>query len=91
MSEAVDIFKKKYFISGELNFKGRSFEKIEKKIKIKFAGRRMEEFDGLSVFDDNWFFNIRASKTELLVRLNIEARSKEDLAGMKKELLRVVK
>ncbi|MEK7653038.1 MAG: hypothetical protein AAB358_00955 [Patescibacteria group bacterium] len=91
MSEAVDGFKKKYFISGELNFKGKNFEKIKEKIKIKFAGRRMEEFDGLSVFGDDWFFNIRASKTEPLVRLNIEAKNKEDLAMMKKELLRVIK
>ena len=40
-------------------------------------GARVEKIDGVSMFFDDWNFNIRSSNTEPLIRLNLEAKSKK--------------
>jgi phosphomannomutase len=61
--------------SGERNFIVNNSEVILKRIEKHFS-RDQIEFDyndGLSVTAKNWRFNIRTSKTEKLLRLNIES------------------
>lgn len=79
LSKATNQFKKSYLVSGEQNYEGVSFPKLEKKLAKKFAKFTIDKLDGISIYDKNWFINLRSSKTEPLVRLNVEARDKKTL------------
>ncbi|AEH06242.1 phosphomannomutase/phosphoglucomutase [Methanothermococcus okinawensis] len=68
---------KKYFHSGEINFKVKDQKLIMEKLKAKYSKCKIEEIDGISIYCDNWWFNIRASNTEPLLRLNLEANTEE--------------
>jgi len=68
---------KKYFNSGEINFKVKEKEAIIKKLEQKFINGEISKLDGLTVEYSDWWFNIRASNTEPLLRLTIEAQTKE--------------
>lgn len=92
LSKAVFKFRKNYPVSGEINIEVKDFDKLKTKIKQDFKGEIFSEIDGLSVTakSKEWFFNIRPSHTEPLVRLNIEARNIKVLAKIKKELLELI-
>lgn len=47
----------------------------------------MFELDGVSVEYADWWFNVRCSNTEPLVRLNVEARSRDLMVRKRDELL----
>ena len=63
-------------------------EELEKYYKEKNG--RIEKIDGLSVFFDDWHFNLRASETEPVLRLNMEARSKDLMEEKTKELTNII-
>ena len=65
---------RKYFASGEINSKVEDVKPILAAIKAKYTDGKMFELDGISVEYDNWWFNVRSSNTEPLLRLNVEAR-----------------
>ena len=68
----------KYFSSGELNFKVDDSPKVLKEIENKFKdATSIDYLDGLSIWYPDWWFNLRASNTEPMVRLNMEADTKE--------------
>ncbi|MFA5128121.1 MAG: phosphomannomutase/phosphoglucomutase [Patescibacteria group bacterium] len=66
---------KKYFHSGEINFKGADKEKVFTRLKEKFSDAEINDLDGLTFTYPDFWFNVRGSNTESLVRLNLEARS----------------
>ncbi len=69
---------KKYFHSGEINFRVKDQNYVMEKIKEKYANRcKIEEVDGISVYCDKYWFNVRPSNTEPLLRLNLESDNKE--------------
>ena len=75
MSELVDRYRARHFISGEINSEvadpaGRMAE-IER-IHAQ-AGARISHLDGVSVDYDDWHFNVRPSNTEPLLRLCLES------------------
>ena len=74
--------------SGELNFRAANIPDIIQTIQDEFGrkAKSTDEIDGLSIWHPDWWFNIRASKTEPLLRLNIEADNK-NLLGKKKKTL----
>ncbi len=79
---------KKYYISGEINSRVADPDKIMADIKAKYADQgKLVEIDGLSVINDTWWFNIRKSNTEPLLRLNCEAKTKERMEQLRDELL----
>ena len=82
---------RKYFNSGELNFKIANPSEAIERLKKEYAGGRQSLADGLTVEYDDWWFNIRASQTEPLVRLVIEAKTKELLEEKIKLVLSSVK
>jgi len=47
--------------------------------------------DGLTIDFEDWWFSLRPSNTEPLLRLNIEAKSKDLLEQKKKELLELIR
>ncbi len=91
---------RKYFRSGEINFEVAEKEALLKRIEQnykKMKGVKIQKIDGLSVEFWNpkkmpsWWFNIRPSNTEPLVRLNIEASSEELLREKIKEIELLIK
>jgi phosphomannomutase len=86
MSSLYDPFLNKYFTPGEINFKVSDAEKILARAEEKYQDGKIEKVDGLSVEYENWRFNLRSSNTEALLRLNLEARSREVMEEKVKEL-----
>ena len=64
--------------SGEVNYVVEDVESSLEKIKAVFTGD-FDELDGLSYFDENFWFNVRGSNTEPKLRVNIEASSQKIL------------
>ena len=76
-----------YPSSGEVNFKVKSKEGLLENIAHHFKDARETKWtDGLSLYYDDWWANIRMSNTEPLVRLNVEARTSEILKAKVAEL-----
>ncbi len=82
---------KKYFSSGEINSKVADVAPILAEIKAKYTDGNMFELDGVSVEYDRWWFNIRASNTEPLLRLIVEADTKELMETKRDELLAIIR
>jgi phosphomannomutase len=79
---------RKYAQSGEINSKvSRDTKAILHEIKEAYADGKLTELDGVSIAYDNWWFNVRCSNTEPLVRLNLEARTPDEMAARRDELL----
>lgn len=70
----------KYKSSGEINYKVDQGDQVLKTIEQNFKDATSIDYvDGLSIWYPTWWFNLRASNTEPMVRLNVEADSKEIL------------
>lgn len=76
--------------SRELNFKVADKELILKKVKQKYSNGKQDYLDGVTVGYNSWWFNIRSSNTEPLLRLTIEADSQELLSQKQKELTSLI-
>lgn len=86
MSELVQPFAR-YHQSGEINFQVPDPEAKLLEIENKFPDAEIEKIDGLTVKYLDWWFNLRQSNTEALVRLNLEADN-EKLLQEKLELIK---
>jgi phosphomannomutase len=63
-------------------------------VRAAFAGRdgvTFDELDGLTVSGADWWFNLRPSNTEPLLRLNAEAADEKRMAAVRDEVLAVVR
>ena len=75
-----------YAKASEINFKVEDKEGVLNKVKEKYSDGKQDYLDGVTVEYDDWWFNLRPSNTEPLLRLTIEADTKELLEKKKKEL-----
>ena len=82
---------RKYFASGEINSKVEDVKPILAAIKAKYTDGKMFELDGISVEYDNWWFNVRSSNTEPLLRLIVEADTRELMEVKRDELLKLIR
>ncbi len=82
---------KKYFQSGEINSKVADVATILAKIKEIYADGRMFELDGISVEYADWWFNVRCSNTEPLLRLIVEAKDLATMEARRDELLALIR
>ena len=82
---------RRYVSSGEIN--SRVDDPLAKIEEIADALRdgRQDRLDGLTVEFDDWWCNVRASNTEPLLRLNVEAKAPELLAANTDELLTLIR
>jgi len=77
---------RRYAASGEINFRVGDPLSVLEKLRAKYSDGRITTLDGVSVEYSDWWFNVRASNTEPLVRLNVEARTLDLMERKKKEL-----
>lgn len=83
---------RKYFASGEINTHvSRDPKAILDEIRATYTDGRMLELDGVSVEYADWWFNVRCSNTEPLVRLNLEAKNPSLMAAKRDELLAIIR
>lgn len=85
----------RYVGSGEINSKLASKEDADRVIntlKDRYGKTgRVFELDGVSVEFDDWWFNVRCSNTEPLIRLNTEAKTKKEMVTHRDELLAIIR
>ncbi|HPN96540.1 MAG TPA: phosphomannomutase/phosphoglucomutase [Candidatus Moranbacteria bacterium] len=88
-----EMFWGKYYVSGEINNQVAEVKAVIEKAKEKYAqsATNVDETDGVSIEFENWRFNLRGSNTEPVIRLNVEARSKELMEEKRDELLKIVR
>lgn len=92
LEDLVAPFKKKNFVSDELNFEVSSTAAAIKLLEDKMAlSGKVDKTDGLSVSGASWRFNVRPSNTEPLLRLNAEAKSQGELDQLVNKITAVIK
>ncbi len=77
----------RYFHSPEINSTVANRDEKIAQVKDEHKDGRVDELDGLTVEYDDWWFNLRPSRTEPLLRLNVEAKT---LEKMQDEVTRLV-
>ncbi|MDI6592020.1 MAG: phosphomannomutase/phosphoglucomutase, partial [Patescibacteria group bacterium] len=82
---------KKYFHSGEINFKLKPKKDILVRLEKKYQKGKISHLDGLRIDFKNWWFLVRPSQTEPVLRLVLEAKTKKLLEKKKKELIDLIK
>lgn len=81
----------RYVASGEINSEVQNPAAVLEAIRRKFHDGRITELDGVTVEYDDWWFNVRCSNTEPLVRLNLEARSRVMMEARRDEVLTLIR
>ena len=76
-----------YVQSGEVNFKVEDKEGKIRELQKAYSSGQIDHLDGITVDMGSWWFNVRMSNTEPLLRLNLEADD-EDLMKEKLEELK---
>ena len=81
----------RYFSSGEINSKVKDASKSIKLVKDKYKDKyQIDELDGLTVTAESWWFNLRPSNTEPLLRLNVEADTQKQMAEIRDTVLNLI-
>ena len=92
LSELLRPFRERYFLTGEINVPVTDVAVKLQEIKERFGNEgKVSHLDGISIEAEDWHMNVRPSNTEPLLRLNLEARSKELMERKRDEVLDVVR
>jgi phosphomannomutase len=81
----------RYAASGEINTRVDDPLAVIERVARSFAGASQDRLDGLTVDLGDWWFNLRPSNTEPLLRLNLEARTQEACDERTAEVLQIIK
>ncbi|MQA29443.1 MAG: phosphomannomutase/phosphoglucomutase [Luteitalea sp.] len=94
LHQLLEPMRHRYFISGEINTKLAGMDAVPQKlddIAAKYADGHQYKLDGISVEYPDWHFNVRPSNTEPLLRLNLEATSREKMEQMRDEVVKLIR
>ena len=94
LRELLTPLREKYFISGEINTKLKDMSLIPAKLDLlssKYTDGKVYTMDGVSAEYDDWHFNVRASNTEPMLRLNLEATTQELMERKRDEVLALIR
>ena len=90
LSELLKPFNR-YVASGEINSKVKNAEKSIELIRKKYCDKYLvDELDGLTITADRWWFNLRPSNTEPLLRLNVEADTEKEMVKIRDTVLSLI-
>ncbi len=84
----------RYISSGEINSTVSDAAASTKKIEEHYgalAGVELDHLDGLTVNGESWWFNLRASNTEPLLRLNVEATTAREMESIRDSVLNTIR
>jgi phosphomannomutase len=92
LSELVNAFRDRYFISGEINSEVDDQDAKMQELAGRYADGEVSWLDGVSVDYPDWHFNVRPSNTEPLLRLNLESLvSPEEMERRRDEVLALIR
>ena len=91
MGEMLDEYRSKYFITGEINSTVDDAQAVMDAIEEKYSDGEIMKLDGINVDFEDWHFNVRASNTEPLLRLNLEAFDEATMEAKRDELLALIR
>jgi phosphomannomutase len=92
MSQLLEPYRSKYFISGEINSEVDDPPAKLEELAEHYSDGRQSRLDGVSVDYEDWHFNARPSNTEPLLRLCVESvRSHQDMEAHRDELLGLIR
>jgi phosphomannomutase len=94
LKQLLEPLRQKYFISGEINTKMPSMEKMQDRInaiEARYRDAKTFKLDGLSVEYPDWHFNVRPSNTEPLLRLNLEGTTDAQMQAKRDEVLSIIR
>ncbi len=92
MSELLEPYRSRYFISGEINTEVDDAPAKLEELAERYSDGEQGRLDGLSVDYEDWHFNVRPSNTEPLLRLCLESLvSPEDMEAKRDEVLGVIR
>ena len=83
----------RYPMSGEINSEVADQQAVLTELEATYGGRdgvEVDHLDGLSATSADWAFNVRASNTEPLLRLNAEGKDSTTMAAIRDEVLRLI-
>lgn len=80
----------RYSASGEINTHVADAQTVIEHVAAAFAGEQQDRLDGLTVDCGDWWFNLRPSNTEPLLRLNLEAADRDSCDTRVAEVLALV-
>ncbi len=81
---------RRYHATGELNFEVHDADAKLAELRAHFAGAKQDELDGISVELADYWFNVRKSNTEPLLRLMLEARTRAILESRRLEIVKLI-
>jgi phosphomannomutase len=91
LSEILRPFRETYFITGELNTPVPDVAAKLQELEERFGREgKVSHLDGVSIDAEDWHMNVRPSNTEPLLRLNLEARSKELMERKRDEVVEAI-
>ena len=92
MSELLEPYRSRYFISGEINSEVADPEAKMAEIAARFDDAEQKQLDGISIDYPDWHFNVRSSNTEPLLRLCLESLvSRQDMERHRDEVLAMIR
>jgi phosphomannomutase len=94
LHELLAPLREKYFISGEINTKVGDMKVVQQKMDLlssKYVDGKVYTLDGISAEFPDWHFNVRASNTEPMLRLNLEATTPEMMERKRDEVLALIR
>jgi phosphomannomutase len=93
LSEILAPLREHFFLTGEINTPVDDVPLKLQELKERYAaeGARISHLDGISIDFDDWHFNVRPSNTEPLLRLNLEAFSRERMEEKRDEVLSLIR
>jgi phosphomannomutase len=92
MSELLEPYRSRYFISGEINSEVSDAAGKMAEIAARFPDAEQKELDGISIDYPDWHFNVRSSNTEPLLRLCLESLvSPQDMERRRDEVLDLIR
>jgi phosphomannomutase len=81
---------KRYYATGEVNFKVEDKEKKIDEIAEHFKDGKIDYLDGITVQFKDWWFNVRKSNTEPFLRLNLEGKTKSLMEKRQKQIIDII-
>jgi phosphomannomutase len=91
LSAALAPLRERYHITGEINSRVADVERALARLEERYRDGRIGRLDGISVDYDDWHFNVRPSNTEPLLRLNLEAYDRDEMAHRRDEVLALIR
>ena len=80
----------RYFATGEINFEVENKAAMIEEVARRFSDGKQDFLDGITVEYEDWWFNVRESHTEALLRLNLEGKTQELMEEGKAKLTRLL-